>query len=132
MFCGSVSVLLLGGMVWIFHVGPAYDVRDVSVSQARVECQSLLEGWGAGLSGTPTVEELVERPLRGYEVVEGELPEAVGPPQYSEFRDDRIARKVEQLCQRGRSGQAGLMALLAVPATVTGAAALWRRKPAGP
>ena len=129
--CGVASVILFGCMIWMLWVGPKFEFAGKSGTSAiTVRCEPMLWGWGISWGGTPSANEIGSH--RGYDV-DGEIPGSV-PRAGDQIPEERRIEGVREYrsqfagyCDRARTGQAGLMAVLAVPASLLAFAAFRRR-----
>ncbi|MFI0351512.1 hypothetical protein [Actinomadura sp. 9N407] len=135
---GGIFLLLFGWMTWTFVSGPEFEYKEDSygASAFTVRCEPMLWGWGISWSGTPSAREIGDRDRPGYDIVDGELPasgsETDPPTSVNQARQAEERRSIlddlERFCDHGRTGQAGMIGLAAVPASMFGMSAIIGRR----
>jgi hypothetical protein len=134
--CGALSALLVCWMVYVLFAGPVFEFEEGYGDDDKaftMRCEPLI--WRNSWYETWHASAADGRVHPGYTITEGEEPRSEGfdredrltPEQERSAVDREIEADLNEFCTNARSGQAGVMALTAVPAALLGAAALVRR-----
>jgi hypothetical protein len=133
LIAGALSAILFGWLLWMLLSGTDFDFAKGSGHDAfTVRCEPMI--WGNSWYDSWDADDADGAVANRYDITGGEQPKppsGADPTQRGEAVL-RIEGQLNQICDNARTGQAGLMAVVAVPAAVLGAFAVLGRRPARP